>query len=203
MIENIFPTKIYKTSYSGSIQQLKKDLLPKFASVFDDVAKNNQGSIRGQGMCSYNVFRQMQHWPEVKLFLDFLQPHLILYWKELGFDETITPKINEMWANKYEKDSFIDLHNHSPVNITVSFYLSKPKDSGNIVFEHPLETLLKHQPIALDNVNNYHNWFQKEVEVNEGDVVMFPGWLRHKTTPSNSSQSRIILGANIYNSMNR
>lgn len=195
MIENIFPIKIYKTKFDGNLTDLKSIVIPRLDSVFEKTKTNNQGSMRG-GLCSYNAVRDLQHWPELKPYIDFLQEHAEIYWKELGYKKE--PKISEMWANKYSPGSFIDIHNHSPIAITVSFYLQKPANSGNICFVNPLETLLKHQPFSeLDDRNNYHRMFNYNVEVNEGDVIMFPGWLQHETMPNDSEFDRIIIGTNI------
>jgi uncharacterized protein (TIGR02466 family) len=132
----------------------------------------------------------------LKPYIQFLQHHLEIYWAELGYKGY--PKIIETWANKYPTGSFIDRHNHSPVPITVSFYLKKVNNSGNLCFINPLDTLLKHQPFTeLTDRNNYHKLFNYEVDVNEGDVVMFPGWLNHETLVNNNADDRIIIGSNI------
>jgi len=198
MINSFFPVKIYKTEYTENLKALKKSLLPKLESVFEKTKLNNQDSMRGGGLCSYNAVRDIQHWPELKTFIDWIQPHIELYWKELGYDINRKPVIFEMWANRYDQGAFIDLHNHSPITITASFNLSKESnDSGNIVFENPLETLLKHQPIDHSNIDNYGSWFQEEIDIKEGNLIMFPGWLKHKTTKNTSKKPRIILGCNI------
>lgn len=195
MIEHIFPVKIYKTQYTGKLEELKSTLIPKLDSVFEKTKLNNQGSMRG-GLCSYNAVRDLHSWPELSPYIDFLNKHLPIYWKELGYKKE--PVIAEMWANKYSQGSFIDTHNHSPITVTASFYLQKPVDSGNICFVNPLDTLLKYQPLEdLDNRNIYHKMFNYEVDVKEGDVVMFPGWLNHETQPNNSNLDRIIIGTNV------
>jgi uncharacterized protein (TIGR02466 family) len=197
MIENLFPVKIYKTKYTSNFDELRNVILPKLESVFNATVSNNQGSMRG-GLCSYNVVRDLHLWPELYPYVNFLNAHLPVYWKELGYNSMIPPKIFEMWANKYTPHSFIDTHNHSPIPITISFYLQTNKDSGNIVFEHPNSTLLKHQPVhGLDDRNTYHTLFDHEIDIEEGDIIMFPGWLKHKTTPNVSKNDRIMIGANV------
>lgn len=197
MIELIHPIKIYKTKYTGDLARLKSVVIPKLNEVFEKTKSNNQYSMRYDGLCSYNVVRNLNQWDELQPYMSFLKEHLDIYWKELGYNQRCKPNIVEMWANMYKQGSFIDAHNHSPIAITASFYLQKSCNSGNIVFEHPLETLLKHQPINYDDVDSYGTLFDKEVIVEEGDLVMFPGWLRHKTTPNLDNTDRIIIGANV------
>ena len=197
MIESICPIKIYKTKYSGDLDSLKSILIPKLNPVFEKTKLNNQDSMRNNGLCSYNTVRDLHTWNELSQYTTFLNQHLLTYWNELNYDMKRQPTIFEMWANVYNEGDFIDFHNHSPIAITVSFYLKKPKNSGDIVFENPLETLLKHQPIDYSNIDNYGSWFSHKVNVEEGDVVMFPGYLKHKTTPNQSNDTRIIIGANV------
>ena len=197
MIELIHPIKIYKTKYTGDLELLKQTVIPKLTDVFEKTRLNNQDSMRNKGLCSYNAVRDLQSWSELTHYVSFLKEHLNIYWKELNYDPDRGPGIAEMWANCYEPGSFIDIHNHSPITITASFYLQKPTNSGNIVFEHPLETLLKHQPINHKDINAYGSWFQTEVAVEEGDLVLFPGYLKHKTTPNLDLSNRIIIGANV------
>lgn len=195
MIEDIFPIKIYKTRF---VLKNKDLLIDQLEEVFKQTEKNNQGSMRGAGLCSYNAARSLQKWSELKDLSEFLIDESKKYWNELKYDKTRSPSIYEMWANRYERDSFIDEHNHAPIPITVSYYLKKPKNSGNIVFVNPLEDLLKHQPFdLLKDRNMYHTLFNSEIAIEENDVIMFPGWLRHKTTPNASLDPRIIIGANL------
>ena len=197
MIELIHPIKIYKTKFLGDITHLKSVVIPKLETVFKETKLNNQFSMRYDSLCSYNVIRNLHLWEELQPYVSFLNHHLEIYWKELRYNPQCRPNVIEMWANEYKYGSFIDAHNHSPIAITTSFYLKKSKsNSGNIVFEHPLETLLKHQPINFDD-DLYGTLFNKEIEVEEGDVVMFPGWLRHRTTTNLAHTDRIIIGANI------
>jgi len=197
MIENIFPIKIYKTSY-GDVTDLYNNLSPILETVFQGTIENNQGSMRNNGLCSYNAERDLHKLPELKVITDFITEHANKYWQDLNYAGI--PYIHEMWANKYTADSFIDIHNHAPIPLTASFYLKKDPGAGNLVFENPLESLLKHQPYAsIKERDYYHTLFDHNVEINEGDLVIFPGWLRHRTEANNSGSDRIIIGSNIIN----
>ena len=39
------------------------------------------------------------------------------------------------------------------------------------------------------------NW---SIPVMSGDVVIFPGWVHHSTTPNESDESRLMIGANYW-----
>lgn len=197
MIELIHPVKIYKVHYDGDLEFLKSSVIPKLNDVFEKTKLNNQDSMRNGGLCSYNVVRELHRTiPELSSYISFLKHHLAIYWKELNYDNKKNPFILDVWANTYKTGSFIDMHNHSPIAITGSFYLQKTTNSGNIVFENPLDTVLRHQPVDTSNIDNYGSWFNKEITVNEGDLILFPGYLRHMTTPNLDTTDRIIIGIN-------
>jgi uncharacterized protein (TIGR02466 family) len=195
MIENIFPLKIYKVSLGNDTLLTTVDCL--LEEFYEKTVCNNQGSMRNNGLCSYNAARHLHTISAFDHITSIINHHVNIYWKELGYDHS--PYIHEMWTNKYPPGAFIDAHNHAPMPATVTLYLKKEADSGNIVFEHPLEVLLKHQPFKnLQDRNLYHTLFDHELEVTTGDLVIFPGWLKHKTHINHSASDRIIIGANIH-----
>lgn len=193
----IFPTRIYLTEYLGDIKELQTKILPKINSLFDITKENNQTSMRGEGICSYNAKRDLNLDPEFKTIVEFINAHSQQYWKELGYDNSMRPEVYEMWANIYKHGSFIETHNHSPIHLTASFYLHHPENGGNIVFENINSTLLKHQPYAFDQIR--YNAFEKEIPVTTGTLVIFPGYMNHRTQPNLSDEDRIIIGSNICN----
>lgn len=196
--KEIFPTLIHTAKYTGNIDAVIQTILPKLEQWFEETKSNNQGSMRGNGLCSYNVKRDLHTWPELRELVDFINQSAQEYWKSIGYRNDMAPGIYEMWANKYETDSFIDYHNHAPIHMTATLILQKDKGAGNIVFENPLETLLKHQPYEV-NANNFYHLFEQEIEAEAGDLIIFPGYLKHKTRPNLSNGTRIMIGANICN----
>jgi uncharacterized protein (TIGR02466 family) len=193
----IFPTLIHVTQYPGDLKALQDTLLPKINLLFDTTKINNQTSMRGEGICSYNIKRDLHLDPTFKILVEFVNEHAQLYWKELGYNQAMRPEVYEMWTNIYKQDSFIEMHNHSPIHMTASFYLQHPESGGNIVFEHPNATLLKHQPYAFDQIR--YTAFEQEVSVSTGTLVIFPGYMNHRTQPNMSADHRIIIGSNICN----
>jgi uncharacterized protein (TIGR02466 family) len=193
MIIDLFPVKIYKVKYEHDLTGLLESLSTYID--FENIKNNNQGSMRGEGVCSYVDRRDLHELPQFQKLKSFIENHAKIYWQQLGYNEYYNPKVIEMWCNIYRNESFIDLHNHAPRTLTSSFYLRKESKIGNIVFEHPLSTLLKHQPYYIDK-NNYHKLFEEEIDAEGGDLIIFPGWLNHKTLP-NGDEDRIMIGTNI------
>jgi uncharacterized protein (TIGR02466 family) len=195
---NIFPTKIYKTQFQGDVGNLLNLIMPKLNAWFAKTKNDNQGSMRNHGLCSYNVKRDMHTWPELSELVEFINNSAYEYWQSLGYKKDMRPGVYEMWANKYPPGSFIDYHNHSPIHMTATFILQKDSSGGDLIFEHPASTLLKHQPYEI-TAESYYNLFESVVDAGPGELVIFPGYLNHKTSPNNSTQDRIMIGANVCN----
>lgn len=194
----LFPISVYKTSFGKDVSNLIAPIQDRIDHWLNETKHNNQGSMRQSGLCSYNVKRDMHTWPELKEIVEFIEFHSHEYWKTIGYKHSMKPGVYEMWANRYPPGSFIDYHNHSPIHMTATFVLQAEKNSGNIIFENPLQTLLKHQPYEV-NAENFYHLFESGLESDVGDLIIFPGYLNHKTLPNNSKSDRIILGANVCN----
>lgn len=197
MIENIFPTKIYKVNFGSNLKILQENLDSALTNLPQQIGSHNQSSMRNGGICSYNAVRDLHKLPEFKDLVEFINCHVAEYWVSLGYTQKRKPQVLEMWANFYPNSSYIERHDHSPMPVVGSFYLKKPPESGNLCFENPQEVLLKHQPLEkiyrLER-SNYDSMLDHEVEVYEGDLVLFPGYLKHYTQPNQSNQDRVIIG---------
>lgn len=197
MLYNLFPTLVHKSAYTGDLASLQASILPELSSIFEDAKSNNQVSMRNGGICSVNTCNKLQDKFDLTELIEFVTQSVNEYWKALGYVDA-NVRVFHAWANKYPPGSYIDNHNHSPSPLTASFYLKKPTESGNIVFENPISTLLRYQPYkGLGDSENYASAFDETVIVNEGELVIFPGWLMHKTEINNSTDDRIIIGFDI------
>lgn len=192
---SLFPVPIHKTKFNFTDVE-RTALESRLQQSFDSITCN-QGFMRNNSVCTYNEDRELHKWPELKSYVDFLSQEIHTYWKTLGLDSNRPPILYEMWANLYSKDSYIDEHNHIPIPIVVTYYFKKPENSGNTVFINPNIDIIKSQPIdGLKNPNEYDTLFESEIPSVEGDIIMFPGWLRHKTRPC-AVDNRIIITTNI------
>jgi uncharacterized protein (TIGR02466 family) len=167
------------------------------ATAYNKAEINNQGSMRGEGLCSYNVVRKLHNHDEFKSLAQFIETHANTYWQDLNYTAHKQPRVFEMWTNVYKKDAFIDTHSHSPIQIVASFYLQQPDHGGDLAFEHPMMQLMKHQPYDDELIRYHPEFWEYDVPIKTGDLVLFPGYLNHRTRSNNSDQDRIIIGANL------
>jgi uncharacterized protein (TIGR02466 family) len=191
MLQTLFSLPIYKTNLNSTdinAVEIANYLDTQFSTIVNTVEleKNGGVSTYGQNKCLHNleIFKKLN---DVALY------HANLYWKALDINDGLHPVIDECWSNRHVKGSHTDLHSHSLHPLVVSFYLKAPADCGGIVFANPMEYALTHIPYN-GKVEEKTN---TTIYVNTGDMLIFPGWLRHKTEVSQTDDQRIVITFNL------
>ncbi len=191
MIQNLFALPIYKTNIFDSdidFGVIRSTLEQQYKEI-----KFHVGLEKNGGISTYGTNRNLHEVPEFKALCDLILYHANLYWKVLDINDGLCPAIDECWSNKHVNGSFTDWHSHSMHPIVVSFYLSAPERSGGIVFTNPMEYSITHIPYnrpVEEKINT-------TIHIKSGDVLMFPGWLRHKTEVSHTDDERIVITFNL------
>lgn len=193
-IISLFPLKVYKTSYDlDKVEKLKKHVYDNL-DFWQRVEDDNPDFIRNGNLCSYQVEPAIHDlYPEeTHDFVEWATECAKEYWKELDYFDGLQPYVLDMWANFTPKHGWINSHCHISMPLNAVLYLDATPEMGNIVIENPNDQLLATQPI------NYKTTFQfeQEIEVNTGDFIMFPGFLKHKVRKNMSDRNRMVLGLN-------
>ena len=99
----------------------------------------------------------------------------------------------DSWINKHERGAWTDEHNHKGPGFVVTYYLSVPENSGRILFRDPLEYHWG-SSYGMQDGGNRTLWYP--IDIRTGDIVLFPGWLYHKTEASQSDEPRYVMSTN-------
>jgi uncharacterized protein (TIGR02466 family) len=193
MIHDLFTIPVYKTHYSGPLDQIEHEVRTLLSRTVSD--DTNVSLMKNGASSSARVAEDLHINPVFADLGNFIHEHAEKFWLHMGYDRRRLPRLRMMWGNIYPNSGYIEAHDHAPAPLTISFYVRKSDRASNIIFEHPLELLLKHQPIeGLRDRTQYFRMFEAEVPVEQGDLVIFPGWLRHKTRSVVDSEDRIVVG---------
>lgn len=154
--------------------QIKTDLLIL-------IERSESNSVFDLG-CSTNITRADWHiaqdfkreWTDF-LFKRLAEPVLNMY-KKLGYDGYT---LHEIWYQQYHKNSEHGWHTHSS-NFTNVYYLELPSSAPKTKIVSPYD-----QKTVI------------EVDVEEGDILLFPSFVIHKAPANPSNKRKTIISYNI------
>lgn len=143
-----------------------------FFSFKDDLIKLIY--MDGKGASHENIFKtdyfskQKGEW--FNLFSEKVLREFSLWFMKLHKADQLV--VEESWYQIYNKNNFHELHTHSGTNFTNVFYLQLP-DKKNSTF--------------IEN---------ESVDVLEGSLITFPGFIPHESKPNLSDTPKIIISFN-------
>jgi len=143
----------------------------------------------------HNFNGQPHTWVENKRFVEFLYANLPNIQKEFKLPERPL-SISNSWVNKHSRGGETLEHTHLGIDLVVSSYLYCPPDSGNLLIRDPLEY---HRWSTFKEIDPHekHQYPWIEVPVKTNEVLIFPGWLVHKTEKSNTDVDRYVMTTNL------
>ena len=140
-----------------------------------------------------NEIKPHQH-PDFQQFYKWVKPIADnIMFKKWKLSKDFDYKIVNSWVNVHGEGGVTEIHDHGPTTLVITAYLNLPENGGFIQFKDPLEYHHNHLIKQFDT--ELGSW--RTLPAKTGDVVMFPGWLRHRTEPNNSKEKRWVLTTNI------
>ena len=186
-----FEPLIIKTHYNNF--DFKK-LEPTLNELIDGVPFKTHLEIGDANSSATNINKQPHIMSEFADFYKWLEPIVehILY-NEWGLYDKIDYKPSNSWVNFHGDGGETGLHHHGATALTIAAYIQMPDDGGYIQFKDPMEYQKGFHTRKFDD----EKWMWKTVPAITGDVILFPGWIRHKTHPNkNKNVKRWVLTTN-------
>ena len=101
----------------------------------------------------------------------------------------------EMWAIINKKNNFNVIHTHANCYLSAAYYVKAPKNCGKFFVENPnIAKRYSHPEISNRNELNGE---VAEIDISEGDLLLFPGYLPHKVGKNESDNDRIVISFNV------
>jgi uncharacterized protein (TIGR02466 family) len=183
---SITPNLVWKYNYEPGFD------ITSFEQYIVSTAELHDTEADG-GKSTAGMDNMPHEWDCNQTFLKWLKPKLEICASEWDIDYS-TIVITGSWTNIHNEKAHTLPHDHGGTSVVASVYVKKPLNSGNIEFEQ----LLRGRWIAQSRLpaGTIHDYW-REISVQQNDVVLFPGWLSHRTQPSKSNDSRIVFTLNI------
>ena len=101
----------------------------------------------------------------------------------------------EMWAIINKKNNFNAIHTHPNSYLSAAYYVKAPNNCGKFIVENP-HSISRHSYPALEKKTNFNIKVAK-LEIEEGDLLLFPAYLPHGVEENESDEDRIVISFNI------
>lgn len=182
MITAIDPFRpyIFKTKFDFSKLEISNRL-------DDTIFQFNDLELYEKNFQTTNHTAQPHTWASFSEYIGFVNETIDKIWEISGFAD-LQRYITSSHMNRYTEGYALREHAHPGVDLVVTGYIKKPTGSGNIEVRNPLEYQWHTLPI---NGHPDESW--RTIPIEEGDVLIFPGWLYHRTQKSETNDPRITI----------
>mgnify|MGYP003647505484 CR=1 FL=1 len=138
----------------------------------------------------YNQPNKLIKGKDLKKFTDIVNPICKKFASEVNISLE-NPKI-DYWLQDYKSNQSMELHSHPGSLLSGVYYIRANENAGSISFQNPNPYLYFQKHIDKSRMNYNHT-----VKPQKGMLILFPGYLFHKTIPSkNPNVQRTVLAFN-------
>ena len=188
-----FPIPVFKFRFE-KFRTFNEELSNYIYKLYEEDSKGVDRSNRG-GWHSKTFELNDKNSIQLKFALE-LQKYILKTFTNLGWKtENQNIRIREMWAIINKKDDFNVVHTHPNSLLSAAYYVKAPNNCGRFQIED-LNIVKRHASPLIANQNEL-NMNVAGLEVTEGDLLIFPGYLPHKVARNETDDDRIVISFNV------
>ena len=193
LIYKLFPEPVFKYKLKN-FEVLNKELSMFIYKLRDEDSEGLKKSNKG-GWHSKNFNLGIKDSIQNKFALE-LQKNIVNVFQNYGWKTKNVPiQIKEMWAIINKNNDFNVLHSHPNCYLSAAYYVKATKNCGKFEVECP--NIAKRNSYPEIEKKNELNLGVISLDVNEGDLLLFPGYLQHKVGINKSGEDRMVISFNI------
>jgi uncharacterized protein (TIGR02466 family) len=187
---------VFSTPIWGSLIDDFENLNKKMRNYIKKMQNNNPEGINKSNILGWHSPDFNLEDEEVKFFIKAISSKIQKVMSDMGWDtKKNNIKLTNMWSIINKKSASNSRHIHSNSYISAAYYVSAPKDCGDIFFYDPRAASVIRIPEIKESTKL--NMQQVNISPQEGVLVMFPSYLHHSVGENNSDQERIVISFNI------
>ena len=192
-ILKLFTDPVFKyklDDYQELNNQLSKYIYELRENDKEGLKRSNKGGWHSQNFLLTDI-NSIQYKFGVKLHEYIINAFQNFGWKV----ENKNIRISEMWAIINKKDDFNVVHTHPNSLLSAAYYVKAPNNCGRFQIED-LNIVKRHASPLIANQNEL-NMNVAGLEISEGDLLIFPGYLPHKVARNETDDDRIVISFNV------
>jgi uncharacterized protein (TIGR02466 family) len=192
-ILKFFPEPVFKyklEDFKNLNKELSEYIYKLQAEDKDGIEKSNKG-----GWHSRNFELTVKNSAQNR-FAIIVQKYILKVFNNNGWKtENKNIRIKEMWAIINKNGDFNILHTHPNCYLSAAYYVKAPEKCGKFQIENP--NIAKKNFYPEIKRKNELNLKVAGIEIEEGDLLIFPGYLPHKVSTNESNEDRVVISFNV------
>ena len=192
-IFKFFPEAIFKyklEDFKNLNKELSEYIYKLQAEDKDGLEKSNKGGWHSRNF-ELTVKSSVQN-----RFAIIIQKYILKVFNNNGWKtENKNIRIKEMWAIINKNGDFNILHTHPNCYLSAVYYVKATEKCGKFQIENP--NIAKRNFYPEIKRKNELNLKVAGIEIEEGDLLIFPGYLPHKVSTNESNQDRVVISFNV------
>jgi hypothetical protein len=168
----MYKVNLYEKIHIENNKSFKDELINSIENSYHKCIKNDYELI---SKTDWGVHDKVWEKEWSQIFFHYAYPSIENFYMELGYRSF---SVDSIWFQEYETGSSHSWHTHPSATFSNIYYLNYPQDSP------PTQFLVKGKKI--------------DAEVQEGDLILFPGSVIHRSPENTSSQKRLVVVFNSY-----
>lgn len=192
-ILKIFPETIFKYKLDG-FENFNKELKKYIYELQKNDEQGLERSNRG-GWHSKEFELKEVNSIQYKFALN-LQKYILNTFQNLGWKiDKKNIRIAQMWAIINKHNDFNVIHTHPNSFLSAAYYVQAPKNCGKFKVENPNIAKRYYYP-EIEKYNEF-NAITTGIEIEQGDLLIFPSYLPHRVSENKTSEDRIVISFNV------
>ena len=192
-ILKFFPEPVFKyklEDFKSLNKELSEYIYKLQAEDKDGIEKSNKGGWHSSNF-ELTVKSSVQN-----RFAIIVQKYILKVFNNNGWKtENKNIRIKAMWAIINKNGDFNILHTHPNCYLSAAYYVKAPEKCGKFQIENP--NIAKRNFYPEIKRKNELNLNVAGIEIEEGDLLIFPGYLPHKVSTNESNEDRIVISFNV------
>lgn len=187
--QTLFPIDIIRVKHPNpEIFNFDKGIKDFFDNE-DTLIKNGVGKLVGNFESTLTVSINADCFDFLSPLKNWVSGMSEQLWKDLGFAESLLI-MERSWMSRVTKSStdvptHLWPHVHGSTDMVCLYYYKYPKGSAKIRFHNPFEVQFGLTPFTNTMV---------EIQPEEGELLVWPGWLWHSLEEHTIDDERIVIG---------
>ena len=192
-IFKFFPEPVFKFKLKD-FKNLNKELSEYIYKLRDEdgsgIVRSNKGGWHSKNF-ELRIKDSIQN-----RFAIILQKYILKVFQNNGWKtENKNIRIKEMWAIINKTGDFNVIHTHPNCYLSAAYYVKAPEKCGRFQIENP--NIAKKNYYPEIKTKNELNLEVAGIDIEEGDLLIFPGYLPHKVRANESNEDRIVISFNV------